>query len=226
MIIIIYFLFQVQVLEVLESLVHILPAAVDLVKYHNLLTVLPLVVLPTTSQDAQISELLKAVLNVLSAIWSTITKSVTDEKRKRKREDETDLPSSKIAKKEYGVEDLGVDDLEPDRENASLDDFDENPISKRIVPPLFVREFLNCLSLLTPVTVACDSPETIAQYLELLTENIKYVETVAELSAKNLIRTAALSPEGIKGQVWRTKKNNFCMVVSVSLYVSVCTYTI
>lgn len=185
---------------------HILPAAVDLVKYHNLLTVLPLVVLPTTSQDAQISELLKEVLNVLSAIWTTITKSVTDGKRKRKREDETDLPSSKIAKKEYTNEDSGVDDLEPDREDTNLDDFEEQPISKRIVPPLFVREFLNCLSLLTPVAVTCDSPETIAQHLELLTENVKYVETVAELSAKNLIRTAALAPEIIKGQVCRTKK--------------------
>lgn len=193
---------RVQVLEVLESLMHILPAAVDLVKYHNLLTVLPLVVLPTTSQDAQISELLKEVLNVLSAIWTTITKSVTDGKRKRKREDETDLPSSKIAKKEYTNEDSGVDDLEPDREDTNLDDFEEQPISKRIVPPLFVREFLNCLSLLTPVAVTCDSPETIAQHLELLTENVKYVETVAELSAKNLIRTAALAPEIIKGQVY------------------------
>lgn len=214
-------------------MVRILPAAVDLVKYHNLLTILPLVVLPTTSQDVHIAELLKGVLNILSAIWSTIMKSVAAENkvddsgeqtearkqntdRKRKREDDTDLPSSKIAKREISNEDSGVDDLEPDREDMILEDTDEQIVSKRMVPPLFVREFLNCLFLLTPVTITCDSPESIAQYLELITENVKYIETIATLSTKALIRAVALAPDVIKAQVCRKKTFVF---VCISVFV-------
>ncbi|KAK4315095.1 hypothetical protein Pmani_013657 [Petrolisthes manimaculis] len=77
---------KVQALEVLEAMARIHLGAVDLVRVHNLLTLLPLVALPdTTAPELQPSpatrpghpQLMTGVVQVLSTVWATLLDSVT-----------------------------------------------------------------------------------------------------------------------------------------------------
>ncbi|KAK3893462.1 hypothetical protein Pcinc_002725 [Petrolisthes cinctipes] len=77
---------KVQALEVLEAMARIHLGAVDLVRVHNLLTLLPLVALPdTTAPELQPSpatrpghpQLMAGVVQVLSTLWATLLDTVT-----------------------------------------------------------------------------------------------------------------------------------------------------
>ncbi|KAG7175228.1 nucleolar pre-ribosomal-associated protein 1-like [Homarus americanus] len=210
---------RVQVLEVLEAIVRIHLGAVELVRNQNLLTVLPLVALPvnTAAPKSDASSrvttsgnpiILAAVLNVLSALWSTVIDSITrkditanypaedeenepqepecEDDRKRKRVHEDGSKYRKKMKKDYTDNDSQAD--EP---------------RKKMLPPLFIHEFLNCLSLLTPTVISYASLATTTQHLVLLADYVQYVDTIAEIiDKKDKFRSVALAPEVIKQKVF------------------------
>nr|XP_045624958.1 nucleolar pre-ribosomal-associated protein 1-like [Procambarus clarkii] len=229
---------RVQALDVLEAMVRIPRGAVELTVNQNLLTVLPLVVLPVNtavpkpnaSSRAATSVnplLLAAVVRVLSALWSTlmdsierkdyITKHIEEDEcvtveieneavRKRKM-NETDQENVKKFKKDLNNSDpyspefnLEIQEANLNSESISKEPFERQ---RKRLPPLFVHEFINCLTLLAPTVIACASPLGTAKHLELIAKSLQYVGTVVEVSNKTRkLCAVAMAPEIIKQQVY------------------------
>ena len=202
--------------------------AVELVKQHSLLTVLSAVSstdthdLPSTKSSHVL--LLSNVVRVLNALWKTVFDSTTrkdiiasdppdehlpeleDETHaKRKMSSDTTIISPKRIK----LDSKGSNSKNSDIENSDTEMVEESEKSKdlnvpleKLLPPLFVHEYLNTLMLLLPAIIANSPPTTLAVYLELVSEVVHYVEKVTESSSKKQkIRLAALAPEVMKEQV-------------------------
>lgn len=218
------FHFQVQVLEVLEAMVRIPLGAVELVSQHNLLTVLSAVLstdihdLPTSKSSHML--LLSTAVRVLNALWKTVFDSTTRKdiiasdppeellpeledasSAKRKMNSETSEISPKRIKvdsKSYSGSENFHAELVEERERSE----DSNAPVQKLLPPLFIHEFLNTVMLLLPVIIANCPPTTLASYLKLVSEVVRYVEKIMESSSeKQKIRLAALAPEILKEQV-------------------------
>lgn len=220
--------FQSQVLEVVEAMVRIPLGAVELVRQHSLLTVLP-TVLSGDSQELPGSKsghllLLSSVVKVVSALWATLFESTTrkdiiasdppDEPfpeqenatpGKRKRGEDNSEISTKRLKADSGI-DSGNSDAETSKETEEPMELSvgANVPAEKLLPPLFIHEYLNTLMLLLPIITASSPPATLASYLSLVSEVVQYVEKVSELSnKKQRIRLAALAPGTIKEQARR-----------------------
>lgn len=202
--------------------------AVELVRQHSLLTVLPTVLYgdghePPDSSSGH-SLLLSSVVKVVSALWATLFESTTrkdivasdapDEHlpeqddtaspsrpTKRKRDSDTTDHASKKPKVDSGI-DSETSDAELSKEGPEEFSVGGAAPTEKLLPPLFIHEYLNTLMLLLPVITASSPPSTLATYLALVSEVVQYVEKVSELShKKQRIRLAALAPETIKEQV-------------------------
>ncbi|XP_050733231.1 nucleolar pre-ribosomal-associated protein 1-like [Eriocheir sinensis] len=218
-----------QVLEVVEAMVRIPLGAVELVRQHSLLTVLP-TLLSGDSHELPGSRsghllLLSSVVKVVSALWATLFDSTTrkdivasdapDEHfpeqddaaspakpTKRKRDNDTRESASKKPKVDSGI-DSESSDAELSKEDPKEFSVGGMAPTEKLLPPLFIHEYLNTLMLLLPVITASSPPSTLATYLGLVSEVVQYVERVSELSnKKQRIRLAALAPETIKEQVF------------------------
>lgn len=219
--------FQVQVLEVLEAMVRIPLGAVELVKQHSLLTVLSAVSSadchdhPNNKSNQLL--LLSPVVRVLNALWKTVFDSTTRKDIIASDPPEELLPeledtspakrkmiseASEISPKRIKVDPKSYSgsenfDTEMGEESERVED--SNVPVQKLLPPLFIHEFLNTVMLLLPAVIANSPPTTLATFLELVSEVVHYVEKVAESSSeKQKIRLAALAPEIMKEQVNET----------------------
>lgn len=221
-------------MAVLEAMVGIPLGAVELVRQHSLLTVLPTVLSGDShGQPGSRSShlvLLSSVVKVVSALWLTLFESTTrktivadavvgdptDELMpeeedatpgKRKRSSDTNQTKAKRMKPDPRS-DLESSDTKLTSETEESKDADTP--TEKLLPPLFIHEYLNTLMLLLPVITASSPPTTLATFLELVSEVVKYVEKVAELSSeRQRIRLAALAPKTIKGQASGVMSSNY-----------------
>ncbi|XP_071537756.1 nucleolar pre-ribosomal-associated protein 1 [Panulirus ornatus] len=229
---------RVQVLEVLEAMVRITHGAVDLVRNQNLLTVLPLVILPVNTTVPAVTTktvnpiVIAAVVKVLSALWASLYASITRvdytiaysgeeegsvavnseemKESKRKRHDENYSESRKKVRIDSSYADFDIPDSNIDEFDSKIKDVDLNESNsdkncpkEKILPTIFVHEFLNCLTLLIPTIIACAPPAITAQHLMLVSETVKYLDTLAESSVKKSnLCSVALAPGVIKQQVY------------------------
>lgn len=204
--------------------------AVELVRQHSLLTVLP-TVLSEYSQDlpgnrSGLLLLLSSVVEVVSALWATLFGSTTrkdiiasDPPDEPLPEQEGPTPGKR--KMDNGSSEISTKRIKLDAPNESENSdaeineeteeprdlsVEESTPTEKLLPPLFIHEYLNTLMVLLPVITASSPPTTLATYLDLVSEVVQYVERVAELSSKKQrIRLAALAPDIIKEQVSRAK---------------------
>lgn len=216
---------KVQVLEVLEAMVRIPLGAVELVRQHSLLTVLSAVSsadghdLPSSKSSHLL--LLSSVVKVLNTLWKTVFESTT-----RKDIIASDIPEEQLLELDDSHAETKTSpeiiiyhpkriklDLEsyssPENSDADMDEEDEklkdsNVPLQKLLPPLFIHEYLNTLKLLLPAVIANSPPTTLATYLQLVSEVVLYVGTIAESSSKKQrIRLAALAPDTMKEQVFQ-----------------------
>lgn len=222
----------------LEAMVRIPLGAVELVRQHSLLTVLP-IVLSSDSQGQPGSKsghllLLSSVVKVVSALWATLFESTTrkaiiadpvpsdppDEPLperedanpgKRKLSSDTSKAKAKRIKLDSKSDSEGSDaEITSETEEAK----DADAPTEKLLPPLFIHEYLNTLMLLLPVITTSSPPTTLAIYLQLVSEVVQYVEKVAELSSeRQRIRLAALAPGTIKEQASKVPSFYYHLVI-------------
>ncbi|XP_045111061.1 nucleolar pre-ribosomal-associated protein 1-like [Portunus trituberculatus] len=210
---------KVQVLEVLEAMVRIPLGAVELVVQHSLLTVLSAVSSPDTHDPSSSKSshllLLSSVVKVLNALWETLFQTtvredivasdipdkqlleVDDSHTKRKADPETKTNSPKRIRLDSCSKDFDEDVNEDEKL------MDSNVPVQKLLPPLFVYEYLNTLKLLLPVVIANSPLTTVATHLQLVSDTLHYVETIREsvFTEKQRIRLVAMAPDIMKEQV-------------------------
>lgn len=120
---------------------------------------------------------------------------------KRKTSTETTINPPKRLKLEL-KNDASPEDFDSDVDERDEKLKDSNVPVQKLLPPLFVHEYLNTVQLLLPAVIANCPPITLATYLQLVSEVVHFVETIIEFSSKKQkIRLAALAPDAMKEQV-------------------------
>ena len=154
-----------------------------------------------------------SIVQLLMTVWSTLSASVTEndietlkdnaktvvKSKKRKRESPS-KESKKQKTNDSGCESDSSTDVTSDDEEENNDNAENS--RPKILPPMFVREFLNCLLEFSSFIINSCPSKTTSNYLNLLHKVIEHIKKIEAISEERLtLRLTAMSSLAIKTEV-------------------------